>query len=115
MNAEHLRPALEDERGTITNVGPGVAVIVCRKGSVRSNHAHKRGWHYLYVVSGMMVYREIRDGAVVSEAFGPGARVFTPPGVPHRTEFPEDTVLVSLGPTSNDETHEDDLVRVQWP
>ena len=115
MNVEGLRPALEDERGSITNVGPGVAVIFCRKGSVRSNHFHKRGWHHLYVVSGRMVYAERYNGNTVVRSVLPGERVFTGPGIPHRTEFPVDTVLVSMGPTSNNDIHEDDLVRLEWP
>ena len=115
MMLKRIVSAREDSRGTITNIAPDVSVIVTRAGSVRSNHYHRDGWHYLYVLSGRMVYRELVNGVVESVILTAGDRVLTGPRAPHRTEFPEDTVLVSVGPTSNSEGHEEDLVRVEWP
>lgn len=86
------------------------------KGSVRSNHWHKTEWHWLYVLEGRMRYREKdRQGHSLRDLYvGPGELVYTPPGRVHRTEFLEDTLLLSLAPKQAKETHEADLQRVVW-
>jgi len=101
--------------GEIRNVGH-VAVIHSKAGSVRSNHLHRTGWHYLYVVSGLMVYRSRRPGErSFDKQVGPGEMVYTGPGIEHRTEFREDTVMVSLASENQGpEHHDEDLVRVDW-
>ena len=52
----------KDERGEITDVAEGdfkaIQIITSKKGSVRSNHYHKRGGHLLYVLEGKMRYLE---------------------------------------------------------
>ena len=109
-----------DERGTIVNIlnKPigAIALIYCHANTVRSNHFHKENWHYLYVISGRMLYRErLEDGAEMTRVLSAGDMIFTPPNRPHRTEFIIDTVLLSLGNTSKDhESHEADLVRIEW-
>ncbi len=116
MNLESVKIAFEDARGWIRNVDRNVALIYTRAGSVRSNHFHRLGWHWLYVVSGRMLYFEWPQMLTLLEAtVGPGDRVYTPPMARHRTEFPEDTLLISTGPTSNDDEHDTDTVAVDWP
>lgn len=102
-----------DDRGAIRNVGH-VAVIHSKAGSVRSNHYHKEGWHYLYVLSGAMRY-SVKMPLAWSRLVGPGEFVFSGPGEWHRTEFLEDTVMVSLASANQGpEHHEEDCVRVEW-
>ena len=102
----------EDSRGAIRNVGK-VAVIHSKAGSVRSNHYHRDGWHYLQVVSGLMRYRaKMIDGTEICDKLvQPGEMVLTGPLVMHRTEFPEDTVLISF---QSEHDHDADLVKVEW-
>lgn len=113
--------AYEDDRGEIRNIDAhvfgNVAIITSKAGSVRSNHYHRKSWHWLYVISGRMRYLEssLENDIKTETVIGPGQRVFTGPGIPHRTEFIEDTVLLSFAPTKTKQTHEDDLVRVAWP
>jgi quercetin dioxygenase-like cupin family protein len=95
----------------------GVAIIDSKAGSRRSSHFHKTDQHWLYVVSGSMLYTERRygSGTIVKFRVGPGEMVFTGSWVEHWTEFPEDTRLISISKLSrNHEEHEGDLVRVPW-
>lgn len=116
-----LDEGFKDERGAIQNLllSPigSVAVIDSKAGTVRSNHWHRENWHYLYVLSGSMKYLEKNvDGSDLKEIMcKAGDLIFTGPNKIHRTEFLEDTILLSFGKTPKDhENHEKDLVRVDW-
>ncbi len=111
-----------DKRGVIQNLLlipiNSVAIITSKAGTVRSNHYHKTDWHYLYIISGSMNYYE-RDvegsGDVDPLLVTAGQMVFTPPMQVHKTEFLEDTVMVSFAKNIRDhEHHEQDLVRVEF-
>lgn len=106
-------PALEDERGTITNLvhhAGNVAIIRSVAGSKRSGHWHQTDSHWLYVVSGCMQYRE---GDQVPVEVHAGQMIFTGPNVKHWTEFPVDTVLVAMNEMpQTTHAHEADVVRV---
>jgi dTDP-4-dehydrorhamnose 3,5-epimerase-like enzyme len=111
-----------NEAGTIQNlvlkpVG-GMAVIRSKAGSLRSNHYHKTDWHYIYVVSGRLLYYEREVGSdrkPEPQEFGPDEMFFTPPMMEHCVAFLEDTVIVtgSRNPRFH-EGHEADLVRVHF-
>ena len=114
----------KDERGEIIDVGEGdfkaVQVITSKKGTVRSNHYHKKGGHLLYVLEGKMSYLEmdVSDPAKVERRdfiVNKGETVFTGPMKAHRTEFLEDTILVCASTLSRaDGAYDEDLVRVSW-
>lgn len=96
-----------------------VLVIESKAGSVRADHYHHTDWHYLYVVSGRMIYWYRPHGdtsppkRLVVEA---GQLVFTPPMMEHRTDFPVDTVCVTLSRNQRDQAaYEADVVRIQMP
>lgn len=113
---------LKDDRGEILNVAEGefkaVQVISSKVGSVRSCHYHKKGGHWLYVLSGRMLYREV---AVSSDVNPPwdlvrevraGEKVWSGPMMIHKVEFLEDTVLISCAITPLDTaSYEADTVR----
>lgn len=111
-----------DDRGSIqnllnTNIN-GAAIITSKKGSVRSNHWHKEDWHYLYVVSGSMAYYERPVNGEADKAplvaFA-GDMVFTAPHMIHKTEFLEDTVLLSFSKRNRDhDSHESDVIREEF-
>ncbi len=100
------------------NVEGHVQVIHCEKNARRSSHWHKTDSHYLYVVSGCMRYWARPVGSTdppKEQAFFPGGMVFTGPNEEHWTEFPVETVLVSVSARHRGhEAHESDLVRVKW-
>jgi uncharacterized RmlC-like cupin family protein len=116
-----LPPIYVNAAGSIQNLVErecgGVALIRSKAGSKRSSHHHKTDWHYLYVQSGRMHYRERAVGSETVLEFwvGPGQMVYTPPLVDHWTDFEEDTVMISVSRLSREhEQHEADLVRVPW-
>lgn len=120
--ASEVMGILKDDRGEIVNVADGnfksVQVIVSKKGSVRSCHYHKKGGHWLYVLSGRMIYKEVALSSdpnppwdVVREVRA-GEKVWSGPMIFHKTEFEEDTVLISCAITSLDTaSYEADTVR----
>jgi quercetin dioxygenase-like cupin family protein len=113
-----LDPPFVDERGKIQNlvnckIG-AVAIIESKAGTERSNHWHKKNSHYLYVITGEVIYyeRNIDGSNVVKETYKSGQMIFTPPNKVHKTVFTKDTVMVSLGMESKEhDLHEEDLVR----
>lgn len=120
-----LPPPVTTDAGTIHNLVElatdegfrGAAIIDSAAGSRRSSHYHRTDSHYLYVLSGKMLYIERRygSGTIVKFTVNPGEMVFTGPMVEHWTEFPEDTRLISVSKLSRQhEEHEADLVRVPW-
>lgn len=111
-----------DGRGTIQNLVlkpiNSVAVIESKAGSIRSNHYHKTDWHYIYVLSGRILYfeRDVGSKDIPSPVeFSTGGMFFTPPMKEHGVAFLEDTVLVTAAKNvRSHESHEEDLVRVEF-
>jgi quercetin dioxygenase-like cupin family protein len=118
-----LPEGFEDARGAIQNLllttVRNVALVTSKQGTTRSNHYHKEDWHYLYVISGSFNYYE-RGLDETGENIEPllikaGELVFTPPLKVHRTDFLEDTVMISMGKNPQEHTrHEEDVVRVAF-
>jgi quercetin dioxygenase-like cupin family protein len=119
-----LGSKFEDDRGMIQNLIESagvnaVAIIHSKAGSKRSNHYHLESDHYLYIVSGSLLYYERlpnESSANIAPTFvTAGEIIFTPPGVVHLTEFLSDTVMISIGsnPRSHHH-HENDLVREEF-
>ncbi len=120
-----LPPTHRDPRGSIQNLLElaaldlpvrGVAIITSRARTTRSNHYHRTDGHWLYVLSGEMMYWERaldepqypRDPTIVKA----GEMVFTGPLLWHRTHFQVETVLLSLSLRPRDTvSHEQDVVR----
>lgn len=100
-----------------TNI-QSVAVITSKKGTERSNHYHLTDWHYLYVLSGSMKYssRELsepfNEKHIIVKA---GEMVFSPPMKVHRTQFLEDTVLISCAKNVRSyKLHNQDMIKEQF-
>lgn len=116
-----LPPPFVNAAGSIQNLLEepcgGVAIIHSKAGSTRSQHFHREDSHYLYVVSGLMLYYERPVGSVERPepiTVKTGQMVYTPPLVEHATVFPVDTMLVSMSKRPRDTaSHEADLVRVK--
>lgn len=116
-----LTPAFANHVGTIQNLVEqpcgGFARIRSIAGSRRSSHHHKTDWHYLYIESGEMRYRERKVGTetVLEFTARAGQMVYTPPMVEHWTDFPIETVMYSISKLSREhDQHEADIVRVDW-
>lgn len=117
-----LDDPFEDERGTIQNLVlkpmTSLAVITTKAGTLRSNHYHRTDWHYIYVVSGRVLYfeRDVGDDEIPDPVeLGRDEMFFTPPMKEHCVAFLEDTVLVTAAKNvRSHDSHEDDLVRVDF-
>jgi quercetin dioxygenase-like cupin family protein len=108
-----------DDRGRIVTLPQfavvGSTVIESRAGAVRGNHYHRNESHLMYVASGRMLYLEQDPaGELVVVEVGPGESVVTPPGAPHCTVFPEDTVFIALSDADRTgDRYEEHVVRIR--
>ncbi|MDP3779271.1 MAG: cupin domain-containing protein [bacterium] len=118
----NIKPEFVDDRGGITRIldseSPirSILSITSQKGSVRSNHYHKKDTHYCYLVSGKMEWSEkpVEGGEVESAVLESGDMVFTPAMTVHAVRFLEDSVFLTFATEArNQDDYEADTVRVQ--
>lgn len=119
-----LGSKFENAAGVIQNIIENcpvnsVAIIHSVKNSIRSNHYHKLGGHFLFCLYGKFEYYE-RNINEDSKDIKPliiekNMMVFSGPMKIHKTIFLEDTMLVSIGLNPRDKyNHENDLVRIEF-
>lgn len=106
----------QDPRGSILSIVDekvnNVSIITCLPKSIRSNHWHKKDWHYMYVLEGLMEYFFVNKNKVFFMKIKKGDNVFTPPNELHATYFPVKTVLLVSSKNPRDKkTYERDTVR----
>ena len=92
-----------DDRGSIKNIADGklgdVAVITSKANSIRANHVHDHDWHLSYLVSGSMKYywsTGLENSKFESVIVDSGEMIYTPPKVPHKMVFLEDSVFIAI-------------------
>jgi quercetin dioxygenase-like cupin family protein len=115
-----LEEPFADERGVIqplVNVAMESCVLISsKKGTVRANHYHRTDWHYCYVLSGEIDYYHRPTGSNAKPEkviIRMGDLFFTPPMVDHSMVFTRDTVFLTLGRNSREQTsYESDVVRI---
>jgi len=116
-----LSPEFVDDRGGITRIldseSPirSILSITSKKGSIRSNHYHKKDTHYCYLVSGKMEWfeRALEGGEMESAVLEPGDMVFTPAMTIHAVRFLEDSLFLTFATEPrNQADYESDTVRV---
>lgn len=105
-----------DKRGSIISLVDekvkNVSIITCLPKTLRSNHWHKKDWHYMYVLEGLMEYFFVSKNKVFFMKIKKGDNVFTPPNELHATYFPVKTVLLVSSKNPRDKkTYERDTVR----
>ena len=110
-----------DIRGSIVSivddVVQNVSLITCNAGSIRSNHYHKKDFHYMYVLEGEIdyFYKEINNDVVHYFKVKKDDIIFTPKNEIHATFFPLRTKLIVSSMLPRDqETYENDTVRVEF-
>ena len=106
----------KDQRGSILSIVDeqvnNVSIITCLPKTIRSNHLHKKDWHYMYVLEGAMEYFFVIKNRIYFMKIKKGENVFTPPRELHATYFPVKTVLLVSSKNPRDrETYEKDTVR----
>ena len=105
-----------DRRGSINSIVDetvkNISIITCYPKTIRSNHFHKKDWHYMYVLEGVMEYFFVIKNKTYFMKIKKGENVFTPPRELHATYFPLKTVLLVSSKNPRDrKTYEKDTVR----
>ena len=106
----------KDPRGSILSIVDeqvkNVSIITCLPKTIRSNHSHKKDWHYMYVLEGEMEYFFVIKNKTYFMRIKKGENVFTPPRELHATYFPVKTVLLVSSRNPRDKkTYEKDTFR----
>jgi len=106
----------KDWRGSILSIVDdqvkNVSIITCLAKTIRSNHTHKKDWHYMYVLEGIMEYFYVIKNKIYFMRIKKGENVFTPPRELHATYFPVKTVLLVSSKNPRDKkTYEKDTIR----
>jgi len=111
----------EDKRGSIVSIVDdavqNVSLISCNSGVIRSNHYHKRDFHYMYVLDGEIdyFYKGLNNEEVCYFKVKKNDIIFTPKNEIHATFFPVKTKLIVSSMLPRDqETYEKDTVRVDF-
>ena len=106
----------KDSRGSILSIVDekvkNVSIITCLPKTIRSNHSHKKDWHYMYVLEGVMEYFFVSKNKTFFMKIKKGDNVFTPPKELHATYFPVKTILLVSSKNKRDKkTYEKDTIR----
>ncbi|EKD94513.1 MAG: cupin 2 conserved barrel protein [uncultured bacterium] len=124
INIKHIDPEFVDERGGIARVLDQnkykiqtILRITSKAGTIRSNHYHKKDYHYLYIESGKCEYSEksAKDDSdpVETVVLHPGDLVLSRPNIIHAVKFVEDSVIYAFSTENRDpDKYEDDTVRI---
>jgi mannose-6-phosphate isomerase class I len=109
----------KDRRGSIVSVVEektnNISIINCNSKTIRSNHLHKKDWHFMYILNGIMEYFFINENKIFFMKLKKGDVVFTPPKEIHATYFPVKTVLLVAGKNKSDQTtYEKDTIRKKF-
>ena len=99
-----------DDRGSIKNLADGrlgdVAIISSQQSSIRANHVHENDWHFSYLVSGQMRYFwKDSNKEVQSLIVKAGEMVYTPPKIPHKMQFLEESVFIAISELSRSQSN----------
>ena len=110
-----------DNRGEILSIVDAdvsnVSIITCNAGSIRSNHFHKKDFHFMYILEGEINYffKKLSDDNINFINVVKGDTIFTPCLEIHATHFPLDTTLIVSSKFPRDQdTYEADTVRVPF-
>ena len=110
-----------DNRGSILSIVDhqvlNVSIIESQKNTIRSNHYHKKDFHFMYVLEGEIdyFYKSLENEKVKYLKVSQGNTIFTPNLEIHATYFPVNTKLVvSSGFARDKKTYEEDTVRIEF-
>ena len=110
-----------DNRGSILSIVDhqvlNVSIIESQKNTIRSNHYHKKDFHFMYVLEGEIdyFYKSLKNEKVKYLKVSQGNTIFTPNLEIHATYFPVNTKLVvSSGFARDKKTYEEDTVRIEF-
>lgn len=94
-----------------------VSIITCNAGAIRSNHFHKKDFHFMFVLEGKIdyFYKSLKNDNIKYIEVLSGENIFTPNNEIHATFFPVKTrLIVSSGLPRDQKTYENDTIRVKF-
>jgi dTDP-4-dehydrorhamnose 3,5-epimerase-like enzyme len=124
IKVTHIDPEFVDQRGGIARVLDQnvhriqtILRITSKAGSIRSNHYHKKDYHFMYLESGMCEYSEKPANKPKSKIetvkMVAGDLVLTNPMVIHAVKFLQDSVLYAFTTEKRDQDkYEKDTIKV---
>jgi len=115
-----MEKKLKDKRGTLQKIINGnfssCIEIYSKKGSIRSNHYHKKDSHYIYVIKGeiLWAYKNVsRKTKLKIKKIKRGELIYTPAMQEHFAYFVKDSHIMAFSPKLRTSiSYEKDLVRL---
>ena len=116
-----LGKKFKDKRGTLQKILDGnfssCIEVYSKKGTTRANHYHKKDKHFMYIISGELLYsyKDRKKGAKVKiKKMKTGDLFFTPAMQEHMTYFSKKTHFLAFSTRKRTQfDYEKDLVRVK--
>ena len=113
---------IKDNRGSLQNIITGnfasCMEIFSKKGTIRSNHYHKKDWHFIYVIKGEFEYyfkKTNVDEKIKKKIVTEGQLLFTGPMIDHAMLYTKETEILVVSKNPRDQkTYEEDTVRIDF-
>ena len=111
---------IKDRRGSLQNIIKGnfssCIEIFSKKGSIRSNHYHKKDSHFIYIIKGeiLWAYKKLqKNSKLVIKKLKKGSLFYTPPLEEHLAYFIKDSHIMAFSPRTGKKIfYEIDTIRV---
>ena len=116
-----FRKIFKDKRGTLQKIIDGnfssCIEVFSKKGSIRANHYHKKDKHFMYIISGELLYsykNRKRGSKVKIRKMKKGDLFFTPAMQEHMAYFTKNTHFLAFSTRKRTRfDYEKDLIRVE--
>jgi len=116
-----LGKIFKDKRGTLQKIIDGnfssCIEVFSKKGSIRANHYHKKDKHFMYIISGELLYsykNRKRGSKVKIIKMKKGDLFFTPAMQEHMAYFTKNTHFLAFSTRKRTRfDYEKDLIRVE--
>lgn len=111
----------KDKRGTLQKIIDGnfssCIEVYSKKGSIRANHYHKKDKHFMYIISGELLYsykNRKRGSKVKIKKMKKGDLFFTPAMQEHMAYYTKNTHFLAFSTRKRTQfDYEKDLIRVE--
>ena len=111
----------KDKRGTLQKIIDGnfssCIEVYSKKGSIRANHYHKKDKHFMYIISGELLYsykNRKRGSKVKVKKMKKGDLFFTPAMQEHMAYYTKNTHFLAFSTRKRTQfDYEKDLIRVE--
>lgn len=91
-----------------------ISLLYSKKNTIRSNHYHKKDFHYIHVIKGSIHYmfKSLKSKKINYLHIQQGMTIYTPPLEIHTTYFDKNTLMIVANSHNRSQNnYEKDLVR----